>query len=106
MFSFEGRLRRREYWPRSILAHIAIYAIVFGLPRWNDPLTVLLVPALVLSLWVAYAASVTRWRDTGNSLWWLVPLLFAQLIGLIIIGVWPSDDKELRASTRRATRNP
>lgn len=90
LFSFEGRLRRRDYWLTSLLLFaiiivIYIVAAVMGVDVTKDSGDGLVLQAVstLLVLWPSLAIGVKRCHDRSQSGWWL-------LIGFIPIvgGFW------------------
>lgn len=90
LFSFEGRLRRRDYWLTSLLLFaiiivIYIVAAVMGVDVTKDSGDGLVLQAVstLLVLWPSLAIGVKRCHDRNQSGWWL-------LIGFIPIvgGFW------------------
>ena len=92
-FSFEGRIRRRDYWVTQLVVTVAmLLGTQFELsllPAVKDNIVALL-PLLLFSIalpiagiWSALATQVKRWHDRGKSGFWL-------LIGFIpfIGGFW------------------
>ena len=94
MFSFEGRLRRRDFWISSIVLWIAVFAVSscvlgllavhLGLTSASQPVDA---PALVtggiisvlvllaigfIALWPALAIGMKRCHDRDKSGWWLL----------------------------------
>ena len=90
LFSFDGRLGRREYW-----ISILILVSVLGLPMFviypmvGDSTTVAGLQAksnLMVGLWFVMlfpvlALTIKRLHDFNASGWWAVPLAFLGLIG-------------------------
>ena len=100
LFSFEGRIRRGQYWLYamgfSLVASVALVALSFvlglALPQGGQIAIIVLVGTLYLPmLYVLSALQAKRWHDRGRSAWWmlvaLVPL--ANIWGLIEIGFLP-----------------
>lgn len=92
-FSFEGRIRRRDYWLGELAVSAGIYLLI-GLetvltrtPRDNPlPLVLLLlgvVVALFAGIWSSLALRVKRWHDRDKSWVWIF-IGFIPLIG----GLW------------------
>ena len=93
LFSFEGRIPRRQYWAGfgiqmlSVFVLVAVFAgIIFNGRGMGDvsPFAVILaIPFFVFLLWVGLAVQVKRWHDRDKSGWWV-------LIGFIpyIGGIW------------------
>jgi uncharacterized membrane protein YhaH (DUF805 family) len=72
-FSFEGRLRRRSYWLRSIAAGLAVGALggaAIGLRPLSTPAFYALgALSLGAGLWVWASLSVRRFHDHGRNGW-------------------------------------
>ena len=93
LFSFEGRIPRRQYWAGfgiqmlSVFVLVAVFAgIIFNGRGMGDvsPFAVILaIPFSVFLIWVGLAVQVKRWHDRDKSGWWV-------LIGFIpyIGGIW------------------
>ena len=109
LFSFEGRLRRRDYWISSIILAIAIFAAtccIFGLfgaffgvaatlkPAGSHALlpsimAVLLILAIgLIALWPHLAIGVKRCHDRDKSGWWLLLWFVLMMIPLLGILAW------------------
>jgi uncharacterized membrane protein YhaH (DUF805 family) len=90
LFSFEGRLRRRDYWLLSLMLLVVIVVIyilaaALGLDvskESNGSLTLQLVVTLAL-LWPSLALGAKRCHDRDQSAWWLL-LQFIPIVG----GFW------------------
>jgi uncharacterized membrane protein YhaH (DUF805 family) len=92
-FSFDGRLRRRDYWLTqlvvSALMYLGLWFELSVLPGAKGNLAALLPLSLfsmalpIVSLWSLLATQVKRWHDRGKSGWWF-------LIGFIpfVGGLW------------------
>jgi uncharacterized membrane protein YhaH (DUF805 family) len=92
-FSFQGRIRRRDYWLTQLVVALAIFLgtqfELSVLPAVRDNLVALL-PLLLFSIalpiagiWSALATQVKRWHDRGKSGFWLF-IGFIPFIG----GIW------------------
>jgi len=110
LFSFEGRLRRRDYWISSIVLWIAVFAAsacifgVFGAFHGNawavSPessrallssgiISVLLFLAIMLiALWPSLAIGVKRCHDRDKSGWWLALWFALMMIPFLGILAW------------------
>ena len=110
LFSFEGRLRRRDYWISSIILWIAVFAAtvcilgVFGVfsgtaaalqPASSRTLlpgsiiAVLLILAIgLIALWPSLAIGVKRCHDRDKSGWWLLLWFVLMMIPLLGILAW------------------
>ena len=82
LFSFDGRVRRTEYWVMVIAISIVNTIAAFML-RGNGLLVALGVLIILLTIIPGLTTSVKRWHDRDKSGWWI-------LIGLIplIGGIW------------------
>jgi uncharacterized membrane protein YhaH (DUF805 family) len=90
LFSFQGRLRRREYWLLSLMClgvMLAIYvlgaAMGVDVTRNDIPSLTLQLTATAVVLWPSLAVSAKRCHDRGQSARWLV-LQFIPIVG----GFW------------------
>ena len=94
---FSGRSRRKEYWMFvlfnilvGIVASIidtAIFSYSFG---DNGPINILVSLALLIP---GIAVGVRRLHDLGKSGWWYL-LIFAVIIGWIVLLIWFCTDGE------------
>jgi uncharacterized membrane protein YhaH (DUF805 family) len=92
-FSFEGRMRRRDYWLTQLVASVAIYAggqLDVSLLRSAEgnsvalaALLLFLLALLIAAFWSSLATQVKRWHDRGKSWLWIF-ISFVPLIG----GLW------------------
>ncbi|WP_029916642.1 DUF805 domain-containing protein [Caulobacter sp. UNC358MFTsu5.1] len=90
LFSFQGRLRRRDYWLLSLLL-VAIamvaYAVaaVMGVEVTGESAeaTILQLGVSAVLIWPSLAVGVKRCHDRNQSGWWLL-IEFVPLVG----GVW------------------
>lgn len=69
IFSFDGRIRRTEYWLTSFLIQWVLMPVVFvaGVATASIGLLLLAVP-----FWISLAAAVKRSHDMGNSGWMII----------------------------------
>jgi uncharacterized membrane protein YhaH (DUF805 family) len=95
LFSFEGRIRRGQYWGYTFIAWLALVlpmigvGVMIGLFGAKDggstANTVGVVAMVVLYLpfiWTATALQAKRWHDRDKSAWWI-------LLGLVpIANIW------------------
>ncbi len=93
LFSFEGRIPRRQYWAGfgiqmlAVVALTAVFAgVIFngrGVSDIGAFAVILGLPFLVFLIWVGLAVQVKRWHDRNKSGWWV-------LVGFIpyIGGIW------------------
>jgi uncharacterized membrane protein YhaH (DUF805 family) len=92
-FSFNGRIRRRDYWLTQIavgaLLYLGLWFETSALPAARGNLVALLPLALfslalpIACFWSLLATQVTRWHDRGKSGWWFL-IGFIPIIG----GLW------------------
>ncbi|MBV7300173.1 DUF805 domain-containing protein [Enterovibrio paralichthyis] len=79
LLSFEGRMRRRDYWLYSIPVLVMIMPTFF----YQGGSVVLDALALAISLFAIYASfalNVKRLRDRNKAPWWIV-VTFLPLVG-------------------------
>ena len=70
LFSFEGRIRRRDYWITSIC--VGILTSITDLFVETNPLLAILI--IIPCLWVSIANCAKRCHDLGHNGWWqLIP---------------------------------
>ena len=83
LFSFNGRIPRRDFWAAEILHAMTLYLFTiiadycFPKPSW-------IAIACLYSpwIWVSFAVSVKRWHDRDKSGWWTL-IRFIPLVGAI-----------------------
>ncbi|MFI4935591.1 MAG: DUF805 domain-containing protein [Caulobacterales bacterium] len=89
LFSFDGRIRRRDFWlarigliPVSIFLLWFDFAVIYanGDFAHPSPLAILALPVAIFSLWVGLAVQVKRWHDRDKS-WPWVFIEFIPLVG-------------------------
>lgn len=94
LFSFDGRINRREFWLKGILPLWVASLLVGAVSGLLDDLGIILVvvwviPAIIASL----AVLIKRWHDLGRSGLWVlpgfIPILGAlySLVTLLILGI-------------------
>ena len=110
LFSFQGRLRRKDYWISSIIIWIAIAAfsvfVISVLTRsvGNSPAgaqtsateflaanaTLLLIffGVMLIALWPSMAIGVKRCHDRDKSGWWMLLWFVLSLVPYIGILAW------------------
>ena len=97
LFSFEGRIPRRQYWGSMLIQILGGLIIGFLLMSMIPSLFgshgsasslapmlgVILAPLAIVVIWIGLAVGVKRWHDRGKAGWWM-------LIGFIpyIGGIW------------------
>ena len=96
LFSFTGRIPRRQYWAAIGIQIGAIFvlALIAGIllpifKKDGDPsslfialLVILGIPVVVFAIWAGLAVGVKRWHDRGKSGWWML-LGFIPYLGAI-----------------------
>lgn len=88
-FSFDGRIRRRDYWiAMAILFAIAaiplpIYAYGFAIPIEDRPLYNL--PLAVILAYPSMAVLTKRLHDRNKSWWWAAPYYPVFFVDLMIV---------------------
>lgn len=65
IFSFDGRIRRTEYWLTAILIQFVLVPLIVTI----GGLTLVGFLLIVVPLWISLAAGVKRSHDLGNSGW-------------------------------------
>jgi uncharacterized membrane protein YhaH (DUF805 family) len=104
-FSFQGRLRRRDFWVATLISYAVLIVMVgivgairgvFGVGSLTGSLAsmalvfVVEMAWVVFAVWAGIAVSVKRCHDRNQSGWWillqLVPIL-GQLWALINLGI-------------------
>lgn len=91
-FSFNGRIRRLEYWLSNILYIVGIFIIVILLMSFSDPkapsTNVLMIVLWIPLGWFMLAQGAKRCHDRGNSgAWQIIPFYgFWMLFAPGIIG--------------------
>ncbi|MEZ8142316.1 hypothetical protein A1OO_18635 [Enterovibrio norvegicus FF-33] len=81
LFSFEGRMRRRDYWLYSVPVLVMVLPTFF----YQGGHVVLDALSIAISLFAIYASvalNIKRLKDRNKSPWWLV-VTFLPLIGPI-----------------------
>ncbi len=97
LFSFKGRIRRRQYWITALLTGIVfavLINVVMGFVMATNPgmiesgqlpaaFWIGMGLAYIPLIWISLALAIKRWHDRDKSGWWV-------LIGLIPIvgGIW------------------
>lgn len=76
MFSFKGRIRRREY-GITILLFIVFRGFQKVIPREMPILLLIFFIFMIPILWVLYAQGAKRCHDIGKSGWWQIVPFFA-----------------------------
>jgi uncharacterized membrane protein YhaH (DUF805 family) len=106
LFSFQGRLRRRDYWLLSLLClgvMLAIYvlgaALGVDVTQDNAASMVLQLVATLVVLWPSLAVGAKRCHDRGQSARWLV-LQFIPIVG----GFWVLINLGILDGTQGANR--
>jgi uncharacterized membrane protein YhaH (DUF805 family) len=85
LFSFQGRIPRRNYWAVSIISTLLMYVVFVpvALLTGEAAFVVLFLLVCVPMFWIWLANAVKRWHDRDKSGLWV-------LIGLIpyLGGIW------------------
>ncbi len=102
LFSFHGRLGRGRWWAAVLIQILVVLGAALLLaplvPQDGPPdedlfrlepgggdvemlAVIVMAIAVIVSVWIGLATSVTRLHDMGRSGWWLVPLYAVGLIG-------------------------
>ncbi|MFD2180495.1 DUF805 domain-containing protein [Veronia pacifica] len=83
-FSFNGRMRRRDYWLWNlVLAMILIPVLPTVLQNGNgDMISVLARLVFLVGVWASAAMNVKRLRDRNKSPWWIL-LTFMPVVGIL-----------------------
>ncbi len=94
LFSFEGRLSRRDYWLKGFLVLLPfsiINNILFCYAE-NDATSVLVMVTSIFSLWPGLALSIKRLHDRNKSgtylLWILLPVINIIFSFWILFQIW------------------
>jgi uncharacterized membrane protein YhaH (DUF805 family) len=110
LFSFNGRIKRSQYWLGTIAVNMVNWMVVFMATSANfaaaqakDPAaqlsalasnSALMLPVSLAVTWAALALQVKRFHDRGQSGWWtllpLAPIVFMIMNVVTAIGAgWP-----------------
>ncbi|KHT64887.1 inner membrane protein [Photobacterium gaetbulicola] len=87
LLSFQGRMRRRDYWVYSIpVLLVSLPVFLYSTPEnaGNPLLNILSIVVLVFVFWASVALNVKRLHDRNKSAWWII-LTFMPLIGPIFV---------------------
>ncbi|MDV5169446.1 DUF805 domain-containing protein [Photobacterium rosenbergii] len=87
LFSFQGRMRRRDYWLYSIpvlLVSLPVFLYTTPENAGNPMLNILSIVVLLFVFWASAALNVKRLHDRNKSAWWII-LTFLPLIGPIFV---------------------
>lgn len=86
LFSFEGRISRKQFWVNGHLMVIlplmlvsSMMDVAFGYMFADGPVSMAMA---ILLLWPSIAISVKRWHDRDKSGWWVF-IVLVPIIGLI-----------------------
>jgi len=90
LFSFKGRIGRREWWLYLLLSFIPTAILDAAWDQADSYPPLLLLPLLLISLaplWWYFATAVKRLHDCDMSGWWLLLMLipYAGVIALFVI---------------------
>ena len=73
-FSFEGRIRRKEYGLSYLIYFVIAFSISLLLQETGEIVPIFLMFAFIPLLWFMWAQGAKRCHDVGNSGWWqLIP---------------------------------
>ncbi|HET9230584.1 MAG TPA: DUF805 domain-containing protein [Vitreimonas sp.] len=110
LFSFNGRIKRSQYWLGTIAVNVVNWMVVFMSTSANlaaaqakDPAaqlsalasqSAIMIPLSLAVTWAALAIQVKRFHDRGQSGWWtllpLAPFVFMIMNVVTAIGAgWP-----------------
>lgn len=88
LFSFQGRMRRRDYWLYSLPVLLVSLPVFFysatGNTAGNPVLEVLSLVILGFVFWASAALNVKRLHDRNKSAWWII-VTFLPYIGPIFV---------------------
>lgn len=96
LFSFNGRINRRQYWLGNLLAGIGgialVYAVGYGFGAFKATLALswLSLPFILIAMtWSGFALQVKRFHDRGRSGFWvLTPFApLSMIVGAILVGI-------------------
>jgi uncharacterized membrane protein YhaH (DUF805 family) len=102
LFSFEGRIRRGQYWGYLLVSLLAVVVTAGGLmtlistlrsSAGQAVLEIILVGLYVPLLWIAAALQVKRWHDRGRSGWWML------LAAIPLANIWAAIEVGFLAGT-------
>lgn len=101
LFSFSGRIPRRQYWATRAIAFLPfLVAGVFTALSNEERLAgLLIIPAYIFFLWVLLAGSVKRWHDLDKSGFWIF-VAFVPIVG----GFWEFFEAGCLRGTRGANK--
>jgi uncharacterized membrane protein YhaH (DUF805 family) len=98
LFSFQGRMRRSQWWAVRIVVTIIAFVVgggalgiagAFDKDANPDPLSALaaliVIPVAIAYLWIFVATAVKRLHDTGQTGWFTVLFFIPYLGGLIAL---------------------
>ncbi|MGF1698933.1 DUF805 domain-containing protein [Photobacterium makurazakiensis] len=88
LFSFKGRMRRRDYWLYSVpVLLVSLPVFIYSSPEnvANNPILNLL-SMLILGFvfWASLALNIKRLHDRNKSAWWVI-LTLLPIIGPIFV---------------------
>lgn len=88
LFSFKGRMRRRDYWLYSVpVLLVSLPVFLYATPENlanNLLLEILSMVILGFVFWASAALNIKRLHDRNKSAWWIL-LTFVPLIGPIFV---------------------
>lgn len=93
LFSFEGRIGRRQYWvalllillPVSIFCSLAAMLAASSGQSLSYMLLVLLVLTIIPLVWASFAVMAKRLHDLNKSAWWSLLCLVPYVGGLLLL---------------------
>lgn len=102
IFSFKGKLRRKAFLLTQLLNAVCMMIGFFVATGMRDPDDggfsasgiYIVVAVLVIGLWISWAASTKRTRDTGINVWWVLALLVPplNLAAMVFLLLVPTDE--------------
>jgi len=100
IFSFEGRISRKQYWLFNLvfIVGLAITGVI-SVITMGEPNDVAFVLFILIIIWPMFAMQVKRWHDRDKSGWWV-------LIGIIpVLGpIWALVENGFLAGTEGNNR--
>ncbi|WP_028025212.1 DUF805 domain-containing protein [Enterovibrio calviensis] len=81
LFSFQGRMRRRDYWLYSLPVLVMVLPTLFY-QGGNVLLDALSIAISMFAIYASIALNIKRLKDRNKSPWWLV-VTFIPLVGPI-----------------------
>jgi len=75
LFSFQGRIGRKEYWLTAIISMAVMFVIMalLGTPGTDENVILIVVAVLYIPFaWIGLAVQIKRWHDRDKSGWWIL----------------------------------